>query len=97
MNATPSPVTLSGSAARSGDVLVQEVGGEAVLLDMASERYFGLDPVGARIWALLGEQDGLQGVYDRLCEEYDADPELIRTDLLALLDQLSSAGLIRIG
>ena len=39
----------------SEDVLFQEVGGETVLLDLASEQYFGLDAVGTRIWQLLGE------------------------------------------
>ena len=38
-----------------GDVLFQDVSGETVLLDMASEQYFGLDEVGTRIWALLNE------------------------------------------
>lgn len=97
MTATPPFVTLAGRVERSGEVLVQEVGGEAVLLDMTSERYFGLDPIGARVWALLGEHDELQHVFDHLCSEYEAEPERIRTDLLALLNQLSAARLIRIG
>ena len=32
-----------------------QVGDETVILDLASGTYFGLDPVGARIWALMGE------------------------------------------
>ena len=43
----------------SPEVLFQEVGGEAVLLDLASESYFGLDDVGMRIWQLLQEQGSL--------------------------------------
>ena len=32
------------------DTLMQELEGESVLLSLASERYFGLDEVGTRIW-----------------------------------------------
>jgi len=81
---------------RSDEVLLQEVGGEAVLLDLASEQYFGLDPVGTRIWALLGEDDRLQYVHDTLCVEYGAEPARIGPDLLALIDQLAEAGLVKV-
>jgi hypothetical protein len=37
----------------SKEVLSQELAGETVLLDMASEGYFGLDAVGTRVWQLL--------------------------------------------
>ena len=90
------PITLAQRASRSDDALFQEVAGEAVLLDLASEKYFGLDPVGTRIWNLLGEQESLQVVYDQLCAAYDADPERIASDLLALMGQLAEAGLVKL-
>src|SRR5262249_46846096 len=34
----------------SKDVLVQELGGESVLLNLNGGRYFGLDEVGTRMW-----------------------------------------------
>lgn len=94
MSSTPVAATLAQRAVRSSDVLFQDVGGEAVLLDMASEHYFGLDPVGTRIWDLLGEDPSLQAVFERLCTEFEAEPERIATDLLALVDQLAEAGLV---
>jgi hypothetical protein len=89
-------ITLAQHASRSDDALFQEVGGEAVLLDLASEKYFGLDPVGTRIWNLLGEDGDLQSVYEHICSEYDAEPELIASDLLALIGQLAEAGLVKL-
>lgn len=94
-NASP-PVTLASTVVRSPDVLMQEVGGEAVLLDLASEQYFGLDLIGTRIWALLGETGTLETVHARLCAKYDAPPERIATDLLALMQALVDAGLVQI-
>ena len=96
MTATTAHVTLASQVQCSNDVLVQEVGGEAVLLDLASERYFGLDPVGTRIWTLLADDDQLQVVCDTLCAEYDAEPARIRDDLLALVTQLAEAGLVKL-
>lgn len=96
MTATTLPVTLAHKVMRSDEVLMQEVGGEAVLLDLASEQYFGLEPVGTRIWALLGETPALGEVHNRLCEEFDADPARIEADLLVLVEQLSVAGLVKV-
>jgi len=96
MVASPITVTLAHRASHSDEVLIQDVGGEAVLLDLASEQYFGLDPVGTRIWTLLGEDDRLQAVSDRLCAEYDADPARITSDLLALVEKLAAAGLVKL-
>ena len=78
----------------STQVLIQEVGGEAVLLDLAGEQYFGLNPVGTRIWALLAPAPVLQQVHASLCAEFDADPARIETDLLALVRELAEAGLV---
>ncbi|MEO5595971.1 MAG: PqqD family protein [Lysobacteraceae bacterium] len=89
-------ITLSQRAAPSSDVLFQEVGGEAVLLNLDSERYFGLDPVGTRIWSLLGEDSGLQHAHATLCSEYDAPAATLEADLLALVGQLAEAGLVTV-
>ena len=97
MTASPHRVTLAAQVQCSGEVLVQEVGGEAVLLDLASERYFGLDPVGTRIWQLLADAPSLTQVHATLCGEFDAEPNRIETDLLALVRQLADAGLVEIG
>ena len=96
MTASSHRVTLEDQVQRSSEVLVQEVGGEAVLLDLASERYFGLDPVGTRIWQLLADAPSLAQVHTTLCGEFDAAPERIGEDLLALVGQLSEAGLVQV-
>lgn len=87
-------VTLSQRFSRSPDVLAQAVGDETVLLDLASEKYFGLNPVGSRIWELLGQQATLNDVLRQLCTEFDAPAERIQSDLLALTQALLDAGLL---
>jgi len=87
--------SLERTVHHSPDVLFQEVGEETVLLDLAGGSYFSLNEVGARIWQLIGEGATLQSIFDALVEEFDAEPERIRADLLALVDELAKSGLIR--
>lgn len=89
-------ITLAQRAKPTPEVLCQDVGGEVVLLDLASERYFGLDPVGTRIWSLLNQDQLLQQVLETLCVEYEASRELLQNDLLALVAQLADAGLVTV-
>ncbi len=96
MTATSDRVTLAHRVRCSSEVLVQEVGGETVLLDLAGERYFGLDPVGSRIWALVAAEPRLDRVHAALCGEFAAGPERIEQDLLQLVRQLSEAGLVEV-
>ena len=93
---TASTLSLNQTATRSDDVLFQEVGGEAVLLDLASEQYFGLDPVGTRIWQLLEKAPALQAVADTLHTEFEVEPSRMESDLLAIIDKLAAAGLVRL-
>ncbi len=94
MTAPHAAVTLDTLLTRSSEVLFQEVGGEAVLLDLASEQYFGLDPVGTRIWELLDGSTSLADVLHTLLQEYDAAEARIGDDLLQLAQSLTDAGLV---
>jgi hypothetical protein len=87
---------LSHQAKPSDDVLCQAVGDEAVLLNLASERYFGLDPVGTRIWTLLSQDPRLKQVFDALCAEYEVEPARLEADLLDLIGQLAEAKLVQL-
>ena len=78
----------------SPEVLFQEVSGEMVLLDLASESYFGLDEIGARIWGLLGEDKNQGQILDVLLREYEVDRKTLEGDLAELLGELLEAGLI---
>lgn len=89
-------ITLAHQVQPNDEVLFQEVGGEAILLSLSSESYFGLNSVGTRIWALLGENTSLQHAFDTLCVEYDATPEQLQSDLLALVDDMAKVGLVQV-
>lgn len=73
-----------------------DLGGEAVILNLKSGEYFGLDPVGARVWSLIQEKRSVGAVRDALLEEYDVEPEACQRDLLALLKDMAGQSLIEV-
>lgn len=78
----------------SPDALYQLLGGEAVLLNMQTEQYFGLDKVGTRVWEVLAEAGTPEMIVAKLVAEYDVDEAVLRRDIDALLAELVQAKLI---
>ena len=86
-------ISLERTFAPNREALVRDVDREAVLLDLEAGTYFGLNSVGARIWHLLEHDGRLRAVFDALCGEYEAAPDEIECDLLALVTRLVEARL----
>jgi len=77
-------------------VLVNVIQGQAVLLHLGSERYFGLDEVGTEMWKALTTSESLQDAYEHLLAEYEVEPERLRADLQELLSKLVENGLLEV-
>ena len=93
MPAPTLPITLTQRLLRSEDVLFQNLDGEAVLLDLASETYFGLNEVGTRVWELLESSMSLGEIATLLQSEYEVESARAESDVLDLATRLIEAGL----
>ena len=80
----------------SPSVIYRDVSGEVVLLNLQSGVYYGLDPVGSRMWQLLMEQRPLDDVCSVMLEEYDVTADVLRADLSKLVDELATRGLVTV-
>ncbi|TWH55732.1 PqqD family protein [Dulcicalothrix desertica] len=80
----------------SPDQISSDLGDEAVILNLKSGIYHGLNEVGARVWAFLQQAKKVEEILKMLLQEYDVDPEQCNNDLIALLCNLSAAELISI-
>jgi hypothetical protein len=78
------------------DVLVSEVDGESVILNLKTESYFGLSAIGARMWTAVTTADSIQGGYENLQAEFAVDPEELRQDLGEILEKLLEHGLVEL-
>lgn len=85
---------MTDKVAVPAEVIARQVGEETVILDLASGTYFGLDPVGARIWQLLTEGNTLTEVCLVMLAEYEVALEDIERDVLSLVMQLREKQLI---
>jgi hypothetical protein len=78
------------------DVLVRQLEGESVLLNLASESYFGLDEVGTRMWTVLTTAVSVEAAVNILVAEYAIERDQLRADLQRFITKLSDAGLVAI-
>ena len=90
-------MNLSDKVTIPAQVMARAVGDETVILDLANGTYYGLDPVGARIWQLMSEGQTLTQVCDGLLADYEVTREVIEHDVLALVQTLLERQLVSAG
>lgn len=73
-----------------------DLAGEAAILNIKSGVYYGLDPVGARIWNLMQEPRKVAEIQSEITNEYEVEPERCARDLVVLLEKLLAEGLIEV-
>lgn len=76
--------------------LHREVDGEAVLLQLDTGEYFGLDPVGTRIWQLMLDTGSVEGIVSAVASEFAVEPDVAAADLDVLLAELVARRLVEI-
>jgi hypothetical protein len=72
------------------------LGDESAILNLRNSKYYGVNPMGARIWTLLKEPRSVLQLRDTLLCEYEVDEKLCERDLLILLEKMKSEGLIEV-
>jgi len=88
--------SFDGRATLPTDVMHRTVGDQSVILDLKTERYLGLDPIGTHMWSTILEAPSLESAYQKLLSEYDIEPSRLREELQTFLGKLVSNGLIHI-
>ena len=78
------------------DVLISRLQEDSVILNLDSERYYGLDDVGTRILSVLTNSESIKAAYESLVAEYDVDSHVLRADLLALVESLLQQGIVQV-
>ena len=87
-------ISFSAHVAVPPHVLLQRFGEESVLLNLVTETYFGLDAVGTRMWEALTKAETVDGAYRELLDDYEVEPDRLRQDMNALLENLLRNGLL---
>jgi hypothetical protein len=85
---------LADTFVRRPGVMARETPDGAVLVDVVSGGCWELNRVGSALWSLLEPPTTLAVVCDVLRARYDVASEVIERDVLALIGDLSKAGLV---
>lgn len=89
-------ISASSTVVTAKEQLWCDLAGEAAILNLQNGVYYGLDPVGARIWNLIQTPRTVDEIREVLLGEYDVDSDRCERDLLALLQALAAEGLIEV-
>ena len=85
--------------AHRGEFALRQVGSETILVPIRNhvgdlDSVYVFNAVGARIWPLLDGSHDVESIVGLICDEYDAEPAVVRADLDELIGSLEAAGLI---
>ncbi len=89
-------ITESSVVVTAEDQISSDLGGEAVILNMKTGIYHGLNEVGARVWDLIEQPKTVKEIKQVLLEEYEVEAEACTNDLFSLMNNLKTAGLIKV-
>lgn len=89
-------LTLNSKVSVAKDVVSCDLVEEAALLNLKDGIYYGLNPVGARIWNILQKPVQVSEILDTMVEEYDVEKDVAEADLMELLGQLLERELVKV-
>ena len=89
-----SPLTLSTVIVRRDDIIDAEIDREIVALSIEHGMCYGLNLVGSRIWRLLAEPIRVGEICNILLTEYNVEPCTCESQLVDLLEEMRTEGLI---
>ena len=78
------------------EVLSSKIDEEAILMSIEADCYFGLDPVGSKIWELLSKNPATaDDLVVLLMDEYKVNKKTCKIDVQQFLNEMSVKKLIR--
>lgn len=91
-----SSITQKSTIQRNPELVSTDVDGEKVMMSVENGEYFGLDPVGSRIWELMENPIRIDHLVDLLLEEFDVSREQCELDTFEFLNELKEKKLLLI-
>jgi hypothetical protein len=90
------PLSLHTIVVAASEQVSCPLGEESAILNLKNSVYYGMNPVGTRVWHLLKQPKSVTELRNALLEEFEVDEVRCEGDLLALLETMRSEGLIEI-
>ena len=86
--------------ARNTDYMFRKIVNEMILVPIVQDVadmdcVYALNELGAHVWGQLGQPRSQLELQQAILQEYEAEPEMIETDLAAFLQEMIEVGAIR--
>ncbi len=89
-------ITVSSVVVAKKEQISTDLGGEAVILGLGSGQYYSLNDVGTRIWDMVQSPTTVLTLRDTIVGEYDVEADRCEQDVLEVLKDMASEGLIEV-
>ena len=76
------------------EIVLQQVENESVVINLLTEKYFGLDEIGTQIWIAITSTSSIQEAIEDLLSEYEVGQNHLEQDVFELAQELEEFGLI---
>lgn len=90
------PLDLNTTLVRNSSLVAAQLDGETVMMSLDTSRYYGLNPVGGRIWELLVQPMTVAAVCDTLQQEYNVARGQCEREVLLLAQKLIAEKLVQV-
>jgi len=89
-------IRLNSTVKWTDDLVSCDLDGETALMSVENGKYYAMDPMGSRIWALLEQARPVSAICSLLLEEFEVEPSQCEHDVLAFLNELAQDNLIKV-
>lgn len=89
-------MAFSATVCRGQDQVSTELDGEVVLMSIEQGKYYQMSAIASDIWRRLAQPQTVAALCDDLGQSFDAPADVIRADVLALLNRMHRERLIEI-
>jgi hypothetical protein len=89
-------MTIDSIVVVADKVVSCDLDGEAAILDLKDGIYYGLDPVGAKIWNLIQKPIILKEIIKIILDEYDVNKDQCTNDIFELIEELLDNRLVKV-
>ena len=93
---TDNLIRMDSKIVRDNEIIFSEMDGETVMMSIEKGEYYGINPIGSRIWGLLDSPKKVSELCDTLLPDYDVTPEQCAQDVLSFLNRMAEKGIIKI-
>jgi coenzyme PQQ synthesis protein D (PqqD) len=90
-------ISLQSLVAQTPEVVGSRIEDRMALMSIKNGAYYGMDPVGSRVWELIGKPTRVSAICETLLGEFNVDRALCEKQVLAFLRQLADADLVHLG